>query len=88
MVGIAATADGGGYWLVAADGGVFAYGDAVFSGSHGGSPLNSPVVSIVAGQEGGYSLIAADGGVFSYGTAFYGSEGGTVLSSPIVGAAG
>ncbi len=30
---MAATPDGGGYWLVASDGGVFAYGDAGFYGS-------------------------------------------------------
>ena len=28
MVGMAADADGNGYWLVAADGGVFTFGDA------------------------------------------------------------
>jgi hypothetical protein len=33
VVGMAATADGGGYWLVAADGGVFAFGDARFFGA-------------------------------------------------------
>jgi hypothetical protein len=32
-VGIAATRDGGGYWLIAADGGLFNFGDALFSGS-------------------------------------------------------
>jgi hypothetical protein len=31
------TADGGGYWLVAADGGVFSYGDATFEGSAAGA---------------------------------------------------
>ena len=35
IVGIAATPDGGGYWLVAADGGVFSFGDAHFYGSTG-----------------------------------------------------
>ena len=40
--GMAATPDGGGYWLVAADGGVFSFGDASFFGSMGGSHLNSP----------------------------------------------
>jgi hypothetical protein len=30
---MAATGSGGGYWLVAADGGVFAFGDARFLGS-------------------------------------------------------
>jgi hypothetical protein len=33
IVGISATSDGRGYWLVGADGGVFAFGDAVFYGS-------------------------------------------------------
>ena len=33
IVGMAATPDGGGYWLVGADGGVFAFGDARFFGS-------------------------------------------------------
>ena len=33
VVGMAATPDGDGYWLVAADGGVFADGDAGFFGS-------------------------------------------------------
>jgi hypothetical protein len=31
-VGVAATATGKGYWLAAADGGVFAFGDAVYHG--------------------------------------------------------
>ena len=43
-----ATPDGMGYWLVASDGGIFGYGDAVFHGSHGGSPLNQPIVGMVA----------------------------------------
>jgi hypothetical protein len=41
--------DGKGYWLVASDGGVFAYGDAGFFGSHGGKPLNQPIVGMAAG---------------------------------------
>ena len=35
IVGMAATGDGGGYWLVASDGGIFTYGDAQFYGSTG-----------------------------------------------------
>ena len=42
VVGMAATRDGGGYWLVASDGGIFAFGDATFYGSMGGKPLNQP----------------------------------------------
>ncbi len=87
VVGIAATPDGGGYWLVAADGGVFAFGDARFLGSMGGTHLNSPIVGIAATPDGGgYWLVAADGGVFAFGDArFLGSMGGTHLNSPIVG---
>ena len=44
VVGIAATPDGGGYWLTASDGGVFNYGDAGFFGSMGGQPMVAPVV--------------------------------------------
>ena len=44
VTGMAATADGHGYWLVAADGGIFAFGDAPFLGSMGGTSLNDPVV--------------------------------------------
>ena len=35
---MAATPDGGGYWLVASDGGIFAFGDAGFHGSAGAHP--------------------------------------------------
>ena len=38
IVGMAATPDGKGYWLVASDGGIFTYGDAAFYGSTGGHP--------------------------------------------------
>jgi hypothetical protein len=40
------TADGGGYWLVAADGGVFTYGDAGFEGSAGSTALVAPIVAV------------------------------------------
>ena len=80
---------GHGYWLVAADGGVFAFGDANYYGSMGGQPLNQPVVAVTATPDGhGYWLVAADGGVFAFGEAgFYGSTGNTTLNEPIVGAA-
>jgi hypothetical protein len=45
---MAATAAGRGYWLAAADGGVFAFGDAHFVGSTSGLHLNSPVRAIAA----------------------------------------
>ena len=86
---MAATPDGGGYWLVASDGGIFSYGDAAFYGSRGGQPLNKPIVGMAATPDGGgYWLVASDGGIFSYGdAAFYGSRGGQPLNKPIVGMA-
>jgi hypothetical protein len=72
VVGIAATADGKGYWLVASDGGVFTFGDAGFYGSMGGQPLNQPMVAIAGNPDGtGYWTASADGGVFSFGDAPY-----------------
>ena len=56
------TADGGGYWEVAADGGIFSFGDAVFHGSMGGRALNAPIVGMAAARGGGYWEVASDGG--------------------------
>ena len=53
IVGMAASPDGGGYWLAAADGGVFNFGDAPFEGSDAGTPEQDPAVGI-AGVSGGY----------------------------------
>ncbi|HVA42892.1 MAG TPA: hypothetical protein VNF50_05365, partial [Acidimicrobiales bacterium] len=50
-VGMVATPDGAGYWLVGQDGGVFSFGDAPFKGSAGGLHLRGPVVA-VAGPAG------------------------------------
>ena len=78
---------GKGYQLVAADGGIFAFGDAVFAGSMGASKLNSPIVGMAATPSGkGYQLVAADGGIFAFGDAvFAGSMGAVKLTRPIVG---
>ena len=86
---MAATPDGGGYWLVASDGGIFSFGDAAFYGSTGGIHLNQPIVGMAATPDGGgYWLVASDGGIFSFGDAtFYGSTGATHLNQPIVGMA-
>jgi outer membrane protein assembly factor BamB len=78
-----------GYWLAASDGGIFNYGDAGFSGSAGGHPLNQPIVGMAATPSGGgYWLAASDGGIFNYGDAgFFGSAGSVHLHRPIVGMA-
>ena len=78
-----------GYWLVASDGGIFAFGHAGFAGSAGGQALNQPVVGMApSSDDGGYWLVARDGGIFSFGdAAFLGSTGGMHLNQPIVGMA-
>ena len=78
VVGMASTPDGGGYWMVAADGGVFSFGDAHFYGSTGGVRLVEPIVGMASTPDGGgYWMVAADGGIFTFGGAhFYGSTGG------------
>jgi hypothetical protein len=78
-----------GYWLVAADGGIFSFGDAQFFGSTGAMTLNKPIVGMAATPDGkGYWLVAADGGIFSFGDAqFFGSTGAMTLNKPIVGMA-
>jgi hypothetical protein len=48
IVGMEATPDGRGYWLVASDGGIFSFGDAAFFGSTGAMSLNKPIVGMEA----------------------------------------
>ncbi|MGH9165476.1 MAG: hypothetical protein ACRDZW_08205 [Acidimicrobiales bacterium] len=75
----------GGYRLVAADGGVFAFGSR-FLGSLGATRLNRPVVAGAQSPSGnGYWLVGSDGGVFSFGDArFFGSTGALRLAQPVV----
>ena len=79
----------GGYWMAAADGGIFAFGDAPFLGSMGGRRLNAPVLGMAPTPSGnGYWLVAADGGLFAFGDArFLGSMGGRRLNAPVLGVA-
>jgi hypothetical protein len=44
VVAMAANTSGAGYWLIARDGGIFAFGDAQFRGSTGAIRLNQPMV--------------------------------------------
>ncbi len=80
-MGITPTASRGGYWLVASDGGIFAFGNAGYYGSIPGSglqpagsglprSLNAPIVGMVPSSDGGgYFMVASDGGVFAFGDA-------------------
>ncbi len=88
LVGIAATPTGRGYWLAAADGGIFSFGDAPFLGAAAGLRLGGPVVGIAAADGRGYWLVTAVGGVSTFGTApFFGSDAG-LAGAPTVGIAG
>ena len=84
--GVVAKTGTGGYWEVASDGGIFAFGDAPFFGSMGGKPLAQPIVGMAVTPTGaGYWEVASDGGIFAFGDApFFGSMGGKPLVSPIV----
>jgi hypothetical protein len=63
VVGMASTPGGHGYWLVAADGGVFSFGSARFYGSMGAAPPASttPIVAMASAPSGGgYWLASTD----------------------------
>ncbi len=82
------TPQGAGTWMVASDGGIFAFGTAPFHGSMGGRTLNRPIVSMAGDPAtGGYWEVASDGGIFAFDAPFFGSMGGQTLNRPIVGMA-
>ena len=87
IVGMAATKDGKGYWLVASDGGIFAFGDAKFHGSMGRQASEQARSSGMAADPdgGGYWMVASDGGIFAFDAPFHGSTGAMRLNKPIVG---
>lgn len=87
-VGIEATSDGAGYWIVTADGSVYTFGDAPFYGSMGGRHLDAPITGMgLTPDRHGYWLVGADGGVFSFGDARYAGSAVGVGSWPVVGIA-
>ena len=70
IVGMATTRDGKGYWLVAADGGIFTFGDANFYGSAVGADLPDAAVGMVASPDGeDSSSLTENGVVLPYGDA-------------------
>jgi len=86
VVGMVPSTDGGGYFMVASDGGVFAFGDAQFEGSCPGiGGCSGTAVAVMPDASGnGYWLVTATGHVYSFGDAtFYGAPGpeGTVSSA-------
>jgi hypothetical protein len=75
---------GTGYWLVAADGGIFSFGGVSFYGSTGGIILNRPIVGMESNATGtGYRFVASDGGIFDFGSSgFFGSAVAPVPIAP------
>jgi hypothetical protein len=73
VVGMVPSADGKGYFLVASDGGVFAFGDAQFEGSCPGiGGCSGPAVAVMPDASGkGYWVVTATGHVYSFGDASY-----------------
>jgi Pro-kumamolisin, activation domain/MBG domain (YGX type) len=87
IVGMVPSSDGGGYFMVASDGGVFAFGDARFEGSCPGiGGCSGAAVAVVPDASGnGYWLITQSGSVYAFGDApFYGAPGGQ--GSPVTSA--
>ena len=73
VVGMVPTADGDGYFMVASDGGVFAFGDARFEGSCPGiGGCAGAVVAVVPDGDGnGYWVVNRSGDVYTFGDAPY-----------------
>jgi hypothetical protein len=86
IVGMAATPDGGGYWLAGASGRMWRFGDAA---RLGWAPRSQPVVGIAADPTGGYWLFTASGSVYRAGGArWFGSPAANHARRPsIVGMA-
>ena len=80
-----------GYWLIASDGGVFAFGDAGFFGSLGGAPPSTGLVGVAPTPDGGgYWVLGANGTVYNFGDApqvgiAAGSPGLATMKSPMTG---
>ena len=67
---MATTGTGRGYWIAAADGEVFAYGDAHSFRSGPLPGLRLPIMGIASTPTGrGYWVAAGDGGLFNFGDA-------------------
>jgi hypothetical protein len=88
IVGMVRSSSGSGYFMVASDGGVFAFGDATFAGSCPGvGGCAGAAVSVVPDASGqGYWVATNTGNVYAFGDAgYFGAPG--PQSSPITSAA-
>lgn len=71
IVGMVPSSDGGGYFMVASDGGVFAFGDARFAGSCPGiGGCHGAAVAVLPDATGnGYWVMTSTGNVYTFGDA-------------------
>ncbi len=87
IVGMVPSSDGGGYFMVASDGGVFAFGDAQFEGSCPGiGGCSGAAVAVVPDATGrGYWLVTQTGNIYPFGDAPYfgapGTQGSAVTAA-------
>ena len=87
IVGMVPSVDDGGYFMVASDGGVFAFGDAKFEGSCPGigGCVGTAVAVMPDASGAGYWLVTSAGAVYAFGDAPHlGAPGNT--GSPITSA--
>jgi hypothetical protein len=88
IVGMVPSSDGGGYFMVGADGGVFTFGDAKFEGSCpalGGCAGGAAVAVMPDATGNGYWVVTAGGDVYPFGdAASYGEPG--PLGEPVAAA--
>ena len=87
IVGMVPSTDDGGYFMVASDGGVFAFGDAHFAGSCPGiGGCSGAGVAVLPDASGnGYWLVTQTGNVYTFGDAsYYGAPGN--VGSPVTSA--
>ncbi len=88
IVGMVPSSDGGGYFMVGADGGVFTFGDAKFEGSCpaiGGCAGGAAVAVMPDATGNGYWVVTAGGDVQPFGdAAAYGGPG--PVGGPVVAA--
>ena len=78
IVGMVPSTDGGGYFMVASDGGVFAFGDARFAGSCPGiGGCSGAAVAVMPDASGnGYWLVTQSGHIYTFGDApYFGAPG-------------
>jgi hypothetical protein len=86
IVGMVPSADGGGYFMVGADGGVFTFGDAKYEGSCpgiGGCPGGAAVAVMPDATGNGYWVVTAGGYVIPFGDAASPGEPGPLSESVV-----